>query len=188
MSCRSSCSSGPHAPSTTSLWFQRQVDILSFLLRCLNRRQNITNPFCSASCQVDKAWTHQRSNREMLPLSLLSATHPSLSHCLGAMRHVAGVFLYFEPSCISVFLLSADWTTMGSGGAQQDCQVWGNIRRNPQKTKKQSQQRLIYRPSTTFLQKSPLPVLDDISADNILPICRSGYFPNLPSSVSICRA
>ena len=106
----------------------------------------------------------------------LSTTHLSLSHCLGAMRHVAGVFLYFEPSCISVFLLSADWTTMGSGGAQQDCQVWGNIRRNPQKTKKQSQQRLIYRPSTTFLQKSPLPVLDDISADNILPICRSGYF------------
>ena len=110
--------------------------------------------------------------------SFSSERHPYQLEPLSGRNEACGscVFLYFEPSCISVFLLSADWTTMGSGGAQQDCQVWGNIRRNPQKTKKQSQQRLIYRPSTTFLQKSPLPVLDDISADNILPICRSGYF------------
>ena len=42
------------------------------------------------------------------------------SYCVGAMRHVAGgVFLYFESSPVFLYFSSADWTTMGSQGAQQ---------------------------------------------------------------------
>ena len=105
--------------------------------------------------------------------------HPSHLQLLCGRNEACGrrcisvfwVLLYF---CISPPPTGPQWDLRARS---RELEVWGNIRRNPQKTKKQSQQRLIYRPSTTFLQKSPLPVLDDISADNILPICPTVCFP-----------
>ena len=85
------------------------------------------------------------------PLDLMFTTLRTSSYCVGAMRHVAGgVFLYFESSCISVFLLRRldhNGISGRAAGSSRSGEIFGGIRGK-------QLQRLIYRQPPAFLQKS----------------------------------